>query len=591
MDVWTVTVILLVTLFLLVTEMIPVDLTAMGAMVALMVTGVLTPLEAVSGFANPAVITVGAMFLISRAMIRTGAVGFLGEKIISCSRGSARLAMLLSLLMVAVASAFINNTPVVVLFIPITLSISCTYGFSPSKLLMPLSYTSVLAGTCTLIGTSTNIIVSDLSDMHGYGQISMFELSSLGVPIALAGIAYLYFAAPRLMPAHAAPTCELEDREDRKYLTELTIPERSPMIGEEPLPAFSERYATLDVYEVVRDYRIFYPERDKIRVEAGDRVLVKGSANDIVAILQDGIVALPYLDAPLDFKAFLEGSLIVELIIPPQSSLLGERLLDTYLQHDREMHIIAVKRRSLLYTEQRIRNLKLRVGDIILVRCPEERLKRLRGGFDFIIVEDVHHEIIQRRKAPWALLIFAGLIGAASSGLADIMVCALAALFLLLVSGCLHLRDGYRALQGNVLMLIVGSIALGTAMDKSGAAHLYAQGFLSLFRGFGPQAVMAGILLVTSISTQVLSNNATAVLIVPIAISSALSMGVDPKPFIIAVCFGASACFATPIGYQTNLLVYSPGSYRFGDYLKMGIPLNLLVLLAASVFIPMIWQM
>ena len=204
---------------------------------------------------------------------------------------------------------------------------------------------------------------------------------------------------------------------------------------------------------------------------------------------------------------------------------------------------------------------------------------------------DVHEEIIHREKAPWAFLVFAGLITAASLGLASIMVCSLAALFLLVVSGCLQLRDGYRALQGDVLLLIAGTIALGTAMEKSGAAQQYAQAFLSLFSGFGPQAVLVGILFATSISTQILSNNATAVLIVPIAISTAQSLGVDPKPFIIAVCFGASACFATPIGYQTNLLIYGPGGYRFGDYLKMGVPLNLLVLLASSYFIRKIWPM
>jgi di/tricarboxylate transporter len=256
-----------------------------------------------------------------------------------------------------------------------------------------------------------------------------------------------------------------------------------------------------------------------------------------------------------------------------------------------ETHILAVKRKSFLYTEKRIRDLKLRVGDVILVRCHEKRLKKLRVGMDFIVVEDVHHEIINRRKAPWALLIFAGMIVMATSGLAEIMICALAALFLLLVTGCLNLKEGYRSLQGSVLMLIIGGIALGTAMEKSGAAYLYAQAFLGLFREHGPQAVMAGILLITSISTQVLSNNATAVLMMPIAISTALSLGVDPKPFIVAVCFGASACYATPIGYQTNLLVYGPGSYRFIDYLKIGIPLNLIVILASALLIPSIWPM
>jgi di/tricarboxylate transporter len=320
-----------------------------------------------------------------------------------------------------------------------------------------------------------------------------------------------------------------------------------------------------------------------------DLLLVKGSANDLVTILNDKIVDLPHLAEDLDFSIGDKESLIVELIVPPQSSLLGEKLLETHLQKDPDINIIGVKRRSLLYTEQKIQNVKLRVGDIVLVQCAEEKLERMRGDIDFIIVEDVHHEIIHKRKARWAILIFAGLIIAASTGMADIMVCALTALFLMILTGCLPLRDAYRSIQGKVLMLIVGTIALGTAMEKTGTAQFYAEGFLSLFHGLGPVVVLGGLILLTSMSTQMLSNNATAVLLIPISISTALSLGVDPKPFIIAVCFGASACFATPIGYQTNLLVYGPGGYRFTDYLKLGIPLNLLVLLAGTLFIPVFW--
>ncbi len=301
------------------------------------------------------------------------------------------------------------------------------------------------------------------------------------------------------------------------------------------------------------------------------------------------IVELPHLAKGLDFSAGEKESLVVELIVPPQSSLLGEKLLETELQPDPDIHIIAVKRRTLLYTEQKIQNLKLRVGDIILVWCHGEKLERMRGGMDFIIVEDVHHAMINKRKAPWALVIFTALIVSATSGLADIMVCALAALFLMILTGCLQLRDAYRAIQGNVLLLIIGTIALGAAMEKTGTAKFYAEGFLGLFRGLGPGVVLSGILLLTSLSTQVLSNNATAVLLVPIAISTAHTLGVDPKPFVIAVCYGASACFATPIGYQTNLLVYGPGGYRFSDYLKLGIPLNLLVLIVGTLFIPHFW--
>jgi len=211
MDIWIVSIILIFTLFLLITEKVPIDLTAMGIMVSLMVTGILTPLEAVAGLANPAVVTVGVMFLISQGMIRTGAVGFVGEKLINYSKGNANLAMLMILLIVAISSAFINNTPVVVLFIPIVTSLSCEFGFSPSKFLIPVSYASILAGTCTLIGTSTNIIVSDLSAMYGYGELAMFELAALGVPIALLGMGFLYFAAPRFMPGHVEPVCEVDN--------------------------------------------------------------------------------------------------------------------------------------------------------------------------------------------------------------------------------------------------------------------------------------------------------------------------------------------------------------------------------------------
>ncbi len=589
MDILIVSIIILITLFLLITERIPIDLTAIGIMVALILTKILSPMEAVAGFANPAVITVGAMFLISRGMIRTGSVGFVAQKVIQVSRGKAKLALLFTLVIVGIASAFINNTPVVVLFIPIILNLSCEYDLSPSKFLIPVSYASILAGTCTLIGTSTNIIVSNLSGMYGYGTISMFELSSLGVPIAILGIAFLFFAAPRFMPGHAAPVCELEDRVDRRYLAEFVIPPDSALIGEDPVQAFSKKYPSFEVFEIARDYHVFYPERDEVKIAPKDLLLVKGSPNDLIGILRDSVVELPHLAEGMQPAAGEKESLVVELIIPPQSSLLGEKLLETHLQKDPEIHIIAVKRRSSLYTEQRIQNLKLRVGDIILIWCPGEKLERMRGEPDFIIVEDVHHEIIHKKKAPFAILVFLGLIVAASTGVADIMVCALAAAFLMILTGCLQLRDAYRSIQGNVLVLIVGAIALGTAMEKTGTAQYYAESFLGLFHGANPEVILAGIILLTSISTQILTNNATAVLLVPIAISTALSLGVDPKPFIIAVCFGASACFATPIGYQTNLLVYGPGGYRFSDYLKLGIPLNLLVLIVGTLFIPLFW--
>jgi di/tricarboxylate transporter len=591
MTVWMVTGILIITLILLITEKLPVDLTAIGVMVVLMTTGILSPLEAVAGFANPAVITVGAMFLISKSMIRTGAVGFIGETVIHLSRGRPKLAMILALLIVAVASAFINNTPVVVLFIPIIMSLSCEYDLSPSKLLIPVSYASILAGTCTLIGTSTNIIVSDLSLMYGYGELGMFELASLGVPIAILGIGFIYFVAPWLMPGHTTPVCETEDSEHRRYLAEFEVPADSPMVGRDPQQTLTEKSPFFEVFEIIRKSHIIYPWRERVKVAPGDVLLVKGSANEIVDILREGFVDLPHLEQDLNFVPGDKKSVILELIIPPQSALLGERLLESTIHGAHDIHIIAVKRRTDHYTEQKIRELKLKVGDILLVQCHQDELEQLRRNPDFIVVEDVHHEIIHKKKAPVAGLIFGALILFASTGLADIMVCALAGAFLMILTGCLPLREAYRAMQANVLILIVGTIALGTAMEKSGTAKFYAHEFISLLKSFGPVAILAGLLIFTSLSTQLLSNNATAVLLMPIAVSVALELGVNPKPFIIAVCFGASACFATPVGYQTNLLVYGPGGYRFSDYLKLGIPLNLIVLIMGTIFIPLIWPL
>jgi di/tricarboxylate transporter len=390
------------------------------------------------------------------------------------------------------------------------------------------------------------------------------------------------------MPGHVEPVCEV-DKEHRRYLTELLVPDDSSLIGKEPQQALSQISPYFEVFEIIRNDRILYPWRYKMKIRAGDLLLVKGSAGDLLDMLNEKSVNLPHIEKELKFTPGDSESLIIELIIPPQSSLVGERLLESSLHGEHETHIIAVKRRNIHYTEQKIRELRLRVGDILLVQCHQDELERLRRNPDFIIVEDVHHEIVLKKKAPVAAIIFAALIVAASTGLADIMVCAVTGAFLMILTGCLPLRDGYRALQGDVLLLIVGTIALGTAMEKTGTAKFYAHEFIVVLRNLGPTAILSGFLLFTSFSTQLLSNNATAVLFMPIAVSIALELGVDPKPFIISICFGASACFASPIGYQTNLLVYGPGNYRFTDYFRLGIPLNLLILVMGSIFIPLIW--
>ena len=590
MEITIVTILLVATLYLLISERIPIDLTAIGIMVALMVSGILTPVQAVAGFANPAVITVGAMFLVSQAMIRTGVVGFIGQKVMDLTRGRAWLALLVVLLIVAVASAFINNTPVVVLFIPVVMSMSCRLGFSPSKYLIPISYVSILAGTCTLIGTSTNIIVSDLSAQYGYGTLSMFELAKVGLPLAIIGLVLIMLLGPRLMPDQGNSACELEDEPKRRYLAELSIPRGSALVGLDPCTELAEKYPEIEVLELIRYSHIFHPCRDRVTIAPDDLLLVKGSPNDLNHILLGRDVELPTAESGLSFNG-PDETLMVELIIPPQSEMLGQHLRETRLARDEDLHIVAVERSGLHYTEQKIKDIRLRIGDILLVWCRADRVDKFRGRSDWIVVEDVHHEIVHSRKAPLASAIFAAMVVTAATGIANIMVCALAAVFLMVLTGSLPLKEAYRALQSNILMLIAGTIALGTAMDQTGTSQYYAELFLGALQGWSPQLILGGFILLTSISTQVLSNNATAVLLLPIAISTATGLQVDPKPFIMAVCFGASACFATPIGYQTNLLVYGPGGYRFSDYLKLGIPLNLLVIVGGTLLVPLFWPM
>ena len=584
-----VSLILIVTLVLLISEKISVDKTAIGIMVLLALTGILSPSETVAGFANPAVITVGSMFLLSHGLIRTGAVGFLTELVLKFSKGSRKSAFLIILVGGAVLSAFINNTPVVALFIPIVMGLSCECDFSPSKLLIPLSYVSILAGTSTLIGTSTNIIVSDLANLNGFDQLSMFELGRLGVPIAAIGILFLFLASPKLMPGRTAPVCELDEGKEKKYIAELIVTEKSALIGKRDITVYAKENLGLSVIEIFRNGGVFDPSRTRLSIKQNDIFLVKAGAQDIISCLKSKELSLIHGKKNLTFGGSPEDDLIVELVIPPLSSLLREPLMSDELQNDADICIIAIRSRTSYFSYRELQNGRLKIGDILLVQCPRNKLDKIRKSQDFVIIEDIHHAIVDREKAGIATGIFVAVVLAATLGLVDIMICALTGVFLMTLTHCLSLKDAYRSLQSEVLLLIVGTLALGLAMQKTGATELYSNAFLSLFEGKSPHMILFAIIVLTSIFTHILSNNATAVLLLPIAISTAVSLGVDPRPFIIGICFGASACYASPIGYQTNLLVYGPGGYRFSDFLKLGLPLNVIVIVIASVFIPVFW--
>lgn len=584
-----VSVVLAVAVVLLITEKLPLDITALGIIVVLMLLGLLAPREAVAGFSHPAPLTVGALFVVSRGLMRTGALDVITTRLIRLVRGQSRLALGLSLLLTAVFSAFLNNTPVVVLFISIVMAICCEFTLSPSKFLIPISFMSILAGTTTLIGTSTNIIVSDLAVQAGQDPIGMFELASLGLPIALFGGVYLFLFSDRLLRAHKEPICELTHSERQLYISELQVPGASSLVGKTPTEGFCEQYPDLELYQVLRGAEVLDAADPAVRIEPRDVLLVKGTARQLVGILDQEIAVLPKGEAGTIARPYDLRSLIVELVVPPGSGHVGRRLDRVVADLDPRLHLLGVKRRRVHYSARKLSGVRLAVGDILLVQSPAELMERLRSEGEFIVIDDVVASIIDRRKAPVALAIFAAMVVAASAGLLDILSAALAAAFAMLLVGCLRPRDAYRSLDVRVLLLIVGTLALGTALRKTGAADVYAFALLELVSGASPWVVLSMLIAITSLLSLFLSNNSTAVLLMPIALSVAATLEVDPRPFVVGLCFGASACYATPMGYQTNLLVYGPGGYSFMDYVRLGVPLNLLVWAASSICVPLIW--
>jgi di/tricarboxylate transporter len=590
MTVWLITIILLVTIYLLVSEKYPIDLTAIGLIAVLMITGILTPSEALAGFANPSVITIVAMLVLSSGLIRTGALSFLTEKIARFLKGDEKRILLVSTIGVAIPSAFIGHTPIVVLFVPILMSICCGYGMSPSKFLIPVSYASIAGGTMTLIGTATHLLISSFATYYGYGPLGMFEFSPVGVPIMVVTLLFLYFTSSGRMPSHKAPVCELRGSGAPQFLSELLVPDGSKLIGK-TIAGAEGNLESVEIFEIVRNGVILLPEDDGLRILEKDMLLVKGSASDIIGLLDLKLVVLPHELEGTKFPGKSGEYMILEMIISPQSRLIGESPIGGWLQRELGIRIIAVKRRGIHYSEQKLSSIRLTIGDVLLVGCKSESLDEIRSKPDFIVIEDVHHQVVGKTKASLALGIFVASIAAAATRVADISICTFTGAFVMVLTGCITLRGAYRSISVKVLIMIVGMMALGTALEKTGAAMVYTDLFLTPLKGLDPKLILSAFILLTCILTELMSHITTSVLLVPVAVTIATSLGVNPKAFIFGVCFGASCGFASPISYHTHLLVFGPGGYRFKDFLKLGIPLDILIWILSSLLIPLVWPL
>ncbi len=587
---------LVATLACFVWEKIPPDLTALSLFGTLIVLGLLPAKEAFGVFSNAAPFTVGAMFILSAALVKCGAIEQISQLVDRAAGWGYAVVMLGLVFMVGGISAFINNTPVVVVFLPVVLSLARKMNLAASKLLIPLSYAAVLGGTCTLIGTSTNLVVNGVMSSRGLPGFSMFELAWLGVPATVLGAVYLAFVGKHLLPVREMLTSILSDEERREYITEAFVQPESPHIGLTFKEAGLTRARGIRVLEIIRNGVALYIEPERVKLQPGDRLVLacrmKGIVNTRGTI---GIDLASELKLGLEQIAAHEGSL-VEAVVNPHSSLVGHTVREINFRQRYRMVVLALHRKGRNVREQ-IDILPIEAGDVLLMMGTDQAIDALRQSEDLVLFDRARVPAVSKhKKMPIVLGVIATVITTASLGIVPIEVGALIGCVIVCVTRCLKPQEAYASIEWNILFLIYGMLAMGLAMERTGAAQWIAVHAVDAVNALAPDGsktlvMLAVIYLITTIFTEILSNNAIAALMAPIAIGVATTMNVDPKPFLVIVAFAASAAFATPIGYQTNTYVYGVGGYRFGDFLKIGVPLNALCFILAMIIVPIVWPL
>ena len=581
---------------LFVTEWLTVDLIAMLIVVSLVVTGVISPAEGLEGFSNGATLTVAFMFVLSAGLLKTGALQVVAASMSERFRRRPRYATLLLMLVVALVSAFINNTPVVAVFIPIISRIAASAKIAPSKLLIPLSYASILGGMCTLIGTSTNILVSGIAESSGLPGFSVFTLAPIGLALLVVGIFYLTYFGQRLLPNREADESLADQFALHDYLAEIVILDNQHLADVRIMDSPIVREMDMDIIEVRRDNDRFTLPPGDFRLAAGDTLKVRCDREKIKSLkdwvrLVDNSGSVQVMGTGLE----RDNSSLIEMVVTPNSEFVGKTLRQVDFRRSYRAVPLAIRHREETLNEQ-LYELPLMAGDVILAEVKSHYLTELqrieqRQDSPFILLSSNSIGDFKRSRFYFVLVTIVGLVVVATAGLLPISIAALVGVCTLVLGGTLTMQEAYEAIDWKIVFLLAGALSLGRAMGNSGLDQDIASLLTGVVSDWGPYALIAVLYLVTNLLTELMSNNATAALLAPVAIAAGAQLGIDPLPLLVTVAVAASASFMTPVGYQTNAMVYGAGRYRFFDFTRVGAPLSLLCWLLTTLLVPLFFDL
>ncbi len=594
LDVILVLVMVVVVLVLFGSERLRADLVAILTLVTLMVLGLFrkgfpTPEEALSGFSHPATVVIAAMFVLSGGLVRTGVVDRITRGIVSMGRGQPARVLALLFLSVGLVSAFVNNTATVAVFLPITLALSKQCGVSPSKTLIPLSYIAMAGGVCTVIGTSTNVVVSQFAATRGLGELPMFEQTPVGVVMLAIGLLYVIFVAPRLLPDNTDAATLTQKYRLSNYLSTLVVREGSPLVGTSPVEAKLRERHGIDILRIAREGQDRWFGLRDTHLVAGDRLLVRGDAHEILAMKDMGLV--PDGERRVaDRDLASEATAVSEAVVPPGSELIGTTIRESSFRRRYGLFVLALRKHGRTLSSG-IADTPLEAGDTLLLQGRRDALDGLSDHPDFFVLREVPVSEPRRGRAWLAATIMISVVVVGGLEILPILPTALVGALLMVLTGCLNPKEAHESIDWMVLFLLAGMFPLGIAIEKSGVDSFAAVGVAKLAAIAGPSVVTTTFLVGATLLTSIVSNSGTAVLLSPIALAVATDLHVSPWPLLLAIAFGASTDFSTPVGYQTNLMVYGAGGYKFGDFVRAGLPLTILFWISGSLLIPIFWPL